>query len=128
MRVLLDTHVFIWATTDDARLSKEARAILTDANAELLLSSASAWEIAIKCQTGRLRLPSDPLAFVPAHMSVLRMTALPVQVSHALAVTRLPPLHRDPFDRMLIAQAQAEAVPIITADPQIVRYPVDIIW
>jgi PIN domain nuclease of toxin-antitoxin system len=92
------------------------------------LSAASAWEIAIKVQTGRLHLPVSPAEFVPQHMQESGFGALPVQITHALRVHELPPLHRDPFDRLLVAQAQSENLPIITVDPLIRQYEVNTIW
>jgi PIN domain nuclease of toxin-antitoxin system len=128
MRALLDTHAFLWWVTDDAQLSPAARAIIEDADNELYLSAASAWEITIKVQSRRLPLPVSPVEFVPQHMHESGFRPMPVEITHALLVHDLPPLHRDPFDRLLIAQAQAEGVPIITADPLIRQYDVATLW
>jgi len=94
----------------------------------LFLRAASAWEIAIKAKLGRLKLPDDPERFIPEQMALNAIESLPVQVSHALHVYTLPEYHSDPFDRIIIAQAQLEGLPILTADPQISRYEVDTIW
>jgi PIN domain nuclease of toxin-antitoxin system len=128
MRALLDTHTFLWWVTDDPQLSPLARAIIEDGGNELYLSAASAWEIAIKVQTGRLPLPVPPAEFVPQHMQESGFQPMPVQITHALRVYDLPPLHRDPFDRLLVAQALAEGFPIVTADPLIRQYEIETLW
>jgi len=128
MKALLDTHVFLWWITDDPRLSPRVREIIADGANELYLSAASGWEIAIKAKLGRLRLPDDPERFILKHLELNAIKTLPVQMIHALHVYKLPEHHRDPFDRLLIAQAQLEKVPILTADPQISRYEVEVIW
>jgi len=92
-----------------------------------LLSAASSWEIAIKYALGRLTLPDEPARYVPDRMRRSAVDGLAVAHAHALAVATLPPLHRDPFDRLLVAQAQLEGLPIITADPAIRRYEVETI-
>ena len=128
MKVLLDTHVFLWWITDDPRLSPLAREIIADGTNRIYFSAASGWEIAIKAKLGRLKLPGNPERFVPEQLKLNAIEALPVQLSHALHVHKLPDHHRDPFDRLLIAQAQLEKMPILTADPQISRYSVEVIW
>ncbi len=128
MRALLDTHAFLWWVTDSVRLSRLAREILSDVNNSLLLSAASAWEIAIKAQVGRLKLPSDPARFVAEQLALNGIEGLPIQLSHALHTSTLPAHHRDPFDRLLIAQSQLEGLPILTSDPLITRYAVQVIW
>jgi len=128
MRALLDTHSFLWAAADEPRLSQEARRVILDLSTDLLFSAVTAWEIAIKFQMGKLRLPSEPGAFIREQMSLLRLTELPVGIDHAVGVSELPMHHKDPFDRLLVAQAVVERVPIITGDPQIGRYGVQVIW
>lgn len=128
MRALLDTRTFLWWNMDDPHLSARARQILADGNNEIYLSAASAWEIAIKAARGRLTLPEPPASYVPSRMALHHFSHLPIQVSHALQVYRLPDLHQDPFDRLLVAQAQLEGLPILTADEAIARYEVDVIW
>ena len=128
MKALLDTHVFLWWITDDQRLSSRVREIIADGTNEILFSAASGWEIAIKTRLGRLQLPNDPEIFIPEQLELNAIEVLPVQIGHALHVYQLPSHHRDPFDHLLIAQAQLEKLPILTADPQISRYPVEIIW
>jgi len=128
MKALLDTHTFLWWITDDPKLSLRAREIFADGNNELLFSAASGWEISIKVQVGRLRLPADPQLFIPEQLSINAIKGLPIQMNHALHVSTLPNHHRDPFDRLLVAQAQVEGLPILSADPQIGKYQVDVIW
>jgi PIN domain nuclease of toxin-antitoxin system len=128
MRALLDTHAFLWWNTDDPQLSPAARDFIIDGRNELLLSVASAWEIAIKAARGALLLPEPPQQYVTSRLQLHRMSALAIQLHHALRVYDLPPLHRDPFDRLLIAQSQLEDLPIVTADSEIGRYSVKLIW
>jgi PIN domain nuclease of toxin-antitoxin system len=124
VRLLLDTHVFLWLLAEPERLGDRI-ASLQDPGNQLLLSAASSWEIAIKAQLGRLNLPDDPKRYVPDRMRTIGAEPLAVQHTHALAVADLPPLHRDPFDRLLIAQARDLRLRIVTADEQIAQYPVD---
>lgn len=128
MRDLLDTHTFLWWITDDPRLSSRVYKIIGDGGNELFLSAACGWEMVIKAKLGRLQLPNDPEYFIPEQMALNAIDSLPIQMSHALPVYELPSHHRDPFDRLLIAQAQLENLPILTADPQITRYSVKVIW
>jgi PIN domain nuclease of toxin-antitoxin system len=124
VRLLLDTHIFLWLLAEPERLGGYI-ASLEDPGNELLLSAASSWEIAIKVQLGRLDLPDNPRRYVPDRMRAIGAEPLPVQHSHALAVRDLPPLHSDPFDRLLVAQARDLRLWIVTADPQIARYEVE---
>jgi len=127
VRLLLDTQVWLWMVAAPDRLAPSARAIVTAAENELLFSAASAWEIAIKHALGKLTLPEPPDAFVPRLMAQLGITPLPVLHRHALHVATLPPRHRDPFDRLLVAQAQLEELPILTADRGFGLYDVDLL-
>ena len=126
MRALLDTHVWLWMLSNPERLG-EALEVIEDPASRLLLSAASSWEIAIKYALGRLPLPEPPSSYVPDRIRWSGVTPLPVEHAHALAVAELPAHHRDPFDRLLIAQARLEGVPIITADPQLRTYGVELI-
>ena len=126
MRVLLDTHAFLWAATRPERLGA-SRDLIEDAETELLLSAASSWEIAIKYRIGRLALPEEPAAYMPVTMRRLAASPLVVEHSHALHVASLPDLHRDPFDRLLVAQAQLLDLPIVTADAAIAAYDIAIV-
>lgn len=128
MNVLLDTHAFLWWISDSPKLSALAREVMSDGNNVLYFSAASGWEIAIKAQLGRLQLPNDLESFIPEQLAANNMTVLPVQLHHALHVSMLPRYHRDPFDRILIAQSQVESLPLVTVDAKISRYAVDIIW
>lgn len=129
MRVLLDTHAFLWWTSEyGARLSDRARDLLIDSSTDAVVSVASAWEIAIKAATGRLEIEGDPEQWVPDRILRYGFSPLPVGLAHALRVAGLPAIHRDPFDRLLVAQAQVEGIPIVTSDPAIARYDVDVIW
>lgn len=127
MKVLVDTQCWLWMSASPERFSSRARAVVQTTANELYLSAASAWEIAIKHALGKLRLPETPERFVPSRVDALRMWPLSIELNHALRVAALPPHHRDPFDRMLVAQAQLEGLPILTADPVFGRYDVDVI-
>jgi len=113
---------------DDPRLSPTARDLITDGRNELHLSAASAWEIAIKAGRGSLILPEPPEQYVPSRLQLHHMLVLSIQLRHALHVYDLPPIHRDPFDRLLIAQSRLEDLPLLTADPEIGRYDVRCLW
>jgi PIN domain nuclease of toxin-antitoxin system len=123
VKLLLDTHVFLWLQTDRKRLGADL-ALVEDPHNERLLSAASSWEIAIKHRLGRLPLPEPPQRYVPSRMRAIGAQGLAVEHRHALAVAELEPLHKDPFDRLLVAQAQALDATILTADAAIARYPV----
>jgi PIN domain nuclease of toxin-antitoxin system len=123
VKILLDTHVFLWLHTERKRLG-EHLAHVEDPHNERVLSAVSSWEIAIKHRLGRLPLPEPPQRYVPSRMRAIGAKALPIEHRHALAVAELEPLHKDPFDRLLVAQAQALDVTILTADPAIAQYPV----
>jgi PIN domain nuclease of toxin-antitoxin system len=123
VNLLLDTHVFLWLQTEPERLG-EHRPLVEDERTVLLLSAASSWEIALKYQLGKLPLPEPPQRYVPERMRAIAARALPIEHHHALAVATLPPLHRDPFDRLLVAQAALNNLTILTADPLIAQYPV----
>jgi PIN domain nuclease of toxin-antitoxin system len=124
VRLLLDTHVFLWLLAEPERLGQQIGP-LEDRGNELFLSAASSWEIAIKAQLGRLDLPDDPRRYVPDRMRAIGADPLAIEHNHALAVCDLPPLHRDPFDRLLVAQARDLRMRIVTADAQIARYDVE---
>jgi len=125
VRVLLDTQVWLWMLAAPERLSRRSRALVVSAENELLLSAASAWEIALKHGLGRLELPESPETYIPRLMARTGVTPLPVHHRHALHVATLPLHHRDPFDRLLVAQAQLESLPILTADRAFRRYDVE---
>jgi len=124
---LIDTHVWLWMQTDPGRMRDETRQLAEDMANELLLSAASVWEIAIKYRIGKLPLPEPPTKYVPDRMRRSGTTPLAVEPVHALRTSELPDHHNDPFDRLLIAQAQTLGIPIMTADRQINAYDVDIV-
>jgi len=128
VRVLLDTHCWLWVHAQPERLSPAARAVVEDAGNHLFLSAASAWEIAIKYALGKLPLPVPPAEYVPSRMERADTSALPVAHEHALRVATLPPHHRDPFDRLLVAQCQLERMRLLTTDPQFRPYDIEVIW
>ena len=123
MKILLDTHVFLWLQTDRKRLGEQL-ALVEDPHNERLLSAVSSWEIAIKHSLGRLPLPEPPQHYVPSRMRAIGAQGLAIEHRHALAVADLEPLHKDPFDRLLVAQAQSLDATVLTADAAIARYPV----
>jgi len=119
MRLLLDTHAFLWWCADDPRLGTAERHAIRNGANEVLLSAASVWEMSIKQALGRLEIPEQPSAAV-ARLGIGR---LPVAFEHAEALLGLPALHRDPFDRLLVAQARVEGLTLVTHDPQVRAYP-----
>jgi len=127
VRVLLDTHVWLWMQAEPDKLGERAFELLDDEANELVLSAASAWEIAIKHAAGKLALPSPPATYVPDRIASSGVTPLPVSHVHALGVASLPPRHRDPFDRILVSQATVERLPLLTADRVFAQYRVDVI-
>lgn len=124
---LIDTHVWLWMQADPTRLRDETRHIAEDMANELLLSAASMWEIAIKYRIGKLPLPEPPTTYVPERMRRSGTTPLAVEPVHALRTSELPDHHNDPFDRLLIAQAQILRIPIMTVDRQIRAYDVEVV-
>jgi len=127
MRLLLDTHCLLWARAEPARLSAGARAALLDSRSELFVSAVSVWEIVIKHALGRLKMARSPQTLVPEMIAATQAAELPISHAHALRVGRLPRHHTDPFDRMLIAQAQVEGLIIVSADARLSRYDVEIL-
>ncbi len=128
MTLLLDTQCWLWMQAAPERFSSPARELVDDPDSVLLLSPVSAWEIAEKYAEGRLALPVPPAEYVPSRMKSSGVDALALQHSHALQVAMLPWHHRDPFDRLLIAQAQVEGLPLLSADRQLADYDVEIVW
>lgn len=126
MKILLDTHAFLWAITDDPRLSVGARQILR--TADLFLSVGSLWEIVTKVQIGKLPLPEAPSRYLPRHVAALKAELLPIQAAHVLRLESLPLHHRDPFDRLLIAQSLEERLPLLSADSLLASYGAEVRW
>ena len=128
MRVLLDTHTFLWWIADSQKLSDVARDAIADGRTQPIFSVVSGWEIAIKAGTGKLELPDSPETFLPEQLSRNDVEILPIYLRHALRVYDLPAHHNDPFDRLLVAQAQAEDLALLTSDPSIANYAVQTVW
>ncbi len=127
MKLLLDTHVLLWALADPDRMTEDARRALTSREHELLVSAASIWEIAIKQSLGKLKLPGPVDSWLLDAVEDLDVTWLAVEPVDAAAVVRLPPHHRDPFDRLLIAQAQ-RGFTLVTHDRRFAAYSVAVLW
>jgi len=128
MRVLVDTHVFIWLFIEPKRVPpKVAEFLHENAANDFYLSIVSAWEISIKYGNGKLKLPDVPERFVPNRAARANFKILPISLPHVLFVHNLPPVHKDPFDRLLTSQAQAEGLKILTADPIFAKYKVDVL-
>ena len=128
MKYLLDTNVWLWSLWEPERISRRAREVVADLSHAVSLSAVTSWEIAIKSAAGKLKLPESPTSYVPRRMADQGLRPLPVSHPHALAVFTLPLHHRDPFDRLLIAQARLEDMILVTADRIIEKYPVEILW
>ena len=128
MRLLLDTCTFLWIASDAPALSARARELFRSPDNEVFLSAGSAWEIAIKHALGRLPLPSGPERFVPEMREAHDIAPLPIDEEATLHISRLPDLHRDPFDRLLVSQAIVHGLTILTPDPLVSQYPARTIW
>ena len=127
MRVLLDTQCWLWMVNSPENFHIRARRLIRDIGSELFLSAVCAIEISIKYSVGKLPLHIPPAEFVPALQSFERVSMLPLELSHAIRLASLPFHHRDPFDRMLIAQAQVENLPLLTSDSRLEKYDVQIV-
>jgi len=127
VRYLVDTHVWLWMLTAPERIGGNASGVIVDGSSVLLLSAASSWEIAIKYAISRLPLPEPPERYVPSRMQATGLESLPISHAHALRVSALPRHHDDPFDRLIVAQAQLEDLTVITADPAFDRYDVPVL-
>jgi PIN domain nuclease of toxin-antitoxin system len=128
MRLLLDTHAFLWWVTDDHRLSIAGRASIGASENEVFLSAVSVWEIITKVRIGRLPIAEPVDGFIARHLDENAFQSLSITMRHTFALQILPDLHRDPFDRMLVAQALTEAMPLVTGDRAVRAYPVSTIW
>lgn len=128
MKLLLDTCTFLWVLADARPLSRRARDLVLDPGNEVFLSAASAWEIAAKHALGRLPLPAPPAQFVPAERERHGIDALPIDEESVLQVAKLPHLHRDPFDRVIVCQAIVHGMAVLTPDPLVAQYPVRVVW
>ncbi len=128
MRAILDTHALLWWSLDDDRLSEGAREVIRDGRNEILVSVASIWEVAIKADKGKLELPLPIEAYMTDRLRRNRWVPLAIDERHVIRTASLPMLHTDPFDRVLVAQAMVESLPIVTTDAAITRYDVETIW
>ena len=128
MKLLLDSHAFLWFVGADARLSPTAHALIVDLANHKLVSIATCWEIAIKTGLGRLRLGEPATTFLPRELAANHFDLLTIDLTQATYVETLPPHHRDPFDRLLVAQALLEAIPIVSVDPALDPYGVQRLW
>ncbi|MDR3737051.1 MAG: type II toxin-antitoxin system VapC family toxin [Acidobacteriaceae bacterium] len=122
MRLLLDTHIILWAFFAQRRLPAKARVLLEDERNELVFSAVNLWEISIKRALGRSDFRVDP-SLLYRSLKEQGYIELPITCEHTISVDSLPPIHKDPFDRLLLAQALLEGIPLLTADPVIARYP-----
>jgi len=127
-RTLIDTECWLWWHFSPERLGVEAMALFEERRSPLLLSAASSWEIATKVALGKLELPAPPDRFVPEQLAEDSIDPLSIEHAHALRVARLPPHHSDPFDRLLIAQAQLERCALLTADARLLDYDLELVW
>jgi PIN domain nuclease of toxin-antitoxin system len=128
VRLLLDTHVLLWAALEPGRLSQTARLALASVANVRFVSAVSAWEISQKVGLGRLDLGCPVAEFLAAQVDALWLTPLPLTAGHAVLVSALPLLHRDPADRLLVAQARAESITLVTADGSIRQYDIETLW
>ena len=128
MRALLDTHALLWALGDPSRLSARARRACADPRTVLFVSVASAWEVAIKLGRGSLKLDVTLAELFSRHLAHARIDVLEIKLSHALEVAALPLIHRDPFDRILVATSRLEGLPLISADAAVDAYGVERLW
>ncbi len=128
MKLLLDTHTFLWIVGDDARLSPVARNAFRSSQNEVLLSVASIWEIVVKATRGKLPFPKPAAPYLREQIRQTRVEVLPIMLSHVFRLESLPMRHRDPFDRILVAQALGERIPLLSRDRMLGGYGVEILW
>jgi PIN domain nuclease of toxin-antitoxin system len=128
LKILLDTHAFLWIIGDDPRLSSAARDIFLRPENEVALSVASVWEILVKTASGKFQLPQPAGPFLRAELRKNSVTVLPILLQHVLRVEQLPLHHRNPFDRIIVAQAIEEKIPLVSADAKFSAYPVELLW
>ncbi len=128
MRVLLDTHTFIWWNTQSSRLPSKVFSLIRDDSNSTFVSFASVWEIQIKMRLGKLTLPTPLPRIIEYQQQSNQIELLPIALPHIFALDNLPLLHRDPFDRLLIAQAKVENLTLLSHDPVVAQYPVEVIW
>ena len=127
MRILLDTHIFLWFISGDTQLSTDVRDAIRDPDNEVYLSAISVWEILVKYQLGKLPLPEHPEIYLPKRRDLHQILSLALDESSVAQLVKLPPLHRDPFDRMIVCQALQNDLTIATVDAAVRAYPVNTI-
>lgn len=128
MKVLFDTHAYLWAVSEDPRLSPAAQKTFTAADNEILVSVASLWEILVKAETGKLPFPSPASPYIRAQLKRTSTAVLPILLPHVLRLETLPSHHRDPFDRIILSQAIEEELPVVSIDKKFHLYPVEVLW
>ncbi len=124
MRLLLDTHSLLWVMLDPKKLKAETRVLLADPANSLVVGISTLWEITIKAALGKIAIPGSDIAPIVDQLDSFRIGTLPIRPEHLIALQKLPRIHRDPFDRILIAQSQVEGIPLVTVDKDIRKYPV----
>jgi PIN domain nuclease of toxin-antitoxin system len=128
MKYLLDTHAFLWFVTDDERLSAKAQSIIKNSHNEVYFSAASVWEMSIKIRLSRLTISEELEPFIIRQISENNFNTLSITILHSIYTLKLPDIHKDPFDRMIIAQSQVEEMPLISKDKNIKKYKVPVVW
>jgi len=128
MKYLLDTHAFLWFVSDDYRLSSKARSIINNSKNEIYFSAVSAWEMSIKSRLRRLTIKEELEPFIVKQLAENNFSTLSISIFHSIYISKLPEIHKDPFDRMLIAQSNVEKMFLISKDKDIKRYKVPIVW
>lgn len=128
MNLLLDTQALLWFVLDDTQLSKRARESIVDANALVFVSPASLWEISIKISLGKYALPAPFASFWDTQLQINNFTLVPISISHTAQAAGLPFHHRDPFDRLIIAQSLVEGLPVVSSDGMFDRYDIERMW
>ncbi|RLB75244.1 MAG: type II toxin-antitoxin system VapC family toxin [Deltaproteobacteria bacterium] len=128
MRYLLDTHTFLWMAADPGRLSEKVRVLVQEANCKLYLSAASGWEVALLSMLKHIELPDKPQRFIPEAMQRLHIVPIPISFTTAISAAMLPLIHRDPFDRIMVAEAEKEKMIVLTKDPAFAKYGIQTFW
>ena len=128
MKYLLDTHAFLWFVLDDKRISTNAKSIIKDSKNEIFFSAASAWEMAIKIKLNRLKIKGNLEPFIIEQLSANSIVPLSITISHSLHTERLPQFHKDPFDRIIIAQSILENLQLISTEKDIRKYNIKVVW
>ncbi|MCE9526666.1 MAG: type II toxin-antitoxin system VapC family toxin [Planctomycetales bacterium] len=128
MRLLLDTHAFLWFLANNPSLSSTALQAISNPQNDVFVSTVSAWEIAIKASSGKLTLARPFASIFPQQLALNNMDLLPIEVPHLAGLFALPSFHRDPFDRLLVAQAIVEGMTLVTSDAQLANYPLPVLW